>query len=635
MGKWFWWMAVMLWWLPKGGMAQKGGLADSLLLQTGAGDAMVEHITREQLAVHYGKTLAQVLNTQAGLVISGANQPAGSMVSIYMEGAKDGKTLVLLDGMPLWDAASIPENFDLNFIPIYLIEQIDIYHGGQSTFLGAGAVAGVINIITRKALASKGFRCEAMLTTGNFKSGSAQLVGSGSTKKLHYQFGGSLARTDGFSDAADSNRINVLDTTPKKPFDKDGWHTGSGFAQLEYRLTPQLRLQVFGLYSRYRAWSDNNDFNDDDNYYYTHSHLALGFKTSFDNHRWHWLAQYKYGNNKRQYAYDPDAEETLGSKTHFANLQGWTSLTKRWRIGLGVDYRASAITHTQFEVTAGTEHLYYPSVAQHGLMGFAQYISLDSQVYQRFSFRRNVHSVAGITDVGAYQFGYRLGAFRITAMVAQAFVTPCMYQLYAFGLGNHQLQPERSVSYQLGVQYGKGRWQQQVRLFKRNISSVIDFDGNTSTYSNFSQLNVWGLGYSGSLPLHPLFTLQGNYSFLAGEETTISRVTYIDTVAYPYLIRRPKHVANLGLQFQNSRWQVLLSGKFVGSYKDVGYGIDDRPVPAYAVAELYAAYCPNTHAKVFLLAQNLTNNRYTDIIGFNTTPLTVTIGLNICFGQLP
>jgi vitamin B12 transporter len=71
-------------------------------------------ITREELDKKSGKSLSEVLNVQAGLIINGSSNALGTNQDVYMRGAAAGKTLVLIDGVPVYDASGISGAFDLN-----------------------------------------------------------------------------------------------------------------------------------------------------------------------------------------------------------------------------------------------------------------------------------------------------------------------------------------------------------------------------------------------------------------------------------------------------------------------------------------------------------------------------------------
>src|ERR1700739_4559000 len=60
-------------------------------------------ITKDQIEKSNAKTVAEVLNEQAGIVVNGANNAPGSVQTLYMRGADAGRTLILLDGIPVND----------------------------------------------------------------------------------------------------------------------------------------------------------------------------------------------------------------------------------------------------------------------------------------------------------------------------------------------------------------------------------------------------------------------------------------------------------------------------------------------------------------------------------------------------
>src|SRR3982751_3033521 len=107
-------------------------------------------INKETIAKSTGKTVAQLLNEQAGVVVNGALNNLGSVQAVYMRGASSGRALILLDGVPMNDPSMINNEFDLNLFSLNDVERIEVYRGAQSTLYGSDAIAGVINIITTK-----------------------------------------------------------------------------------------------------------------------------------------------------------------------------------------------------------------------------------------------------------------------------------------------------------------------------------------------------------------------------------------------------------------------------------------------------------------------------------------------------
>ncbi|WP_404408348.1 TonB-dependent receptor [Pseudidiomarina marina] len=125
-------------------------------------DSPLEVISTE-IAVEQGLgTLGELLRTST--VASGSNQLTSAMSvgsvteggagneSISMRGLGANRTLVLLNGRRAGPAGTRGQvaAFDMNSIPVSAVERVEILKDGASSLYGSDAVAGVINIITKK-----------------------------------------------------------------------------------------------------------------------------------------------------------------------------------------------------------------------------------------------------------------------------------------------------------------------------------------------------------------------------------------------------------------------------------------------------------------------------------------------------
>ena len=111
------------------------------------------------------------------------------------------RVLVLLDGLRYVNGASasgVPGSVDLNSIPEGMIERVEVLQGGASAIYGSDAIAGVVNIITRRQ--QDGFVASAQLGvfdegdgfsqnyqlswgTGNADSGTRFVIGGNYVKQ--------------------------------------------------------------------------------------------------------------------------------------------------------------------------------------------------------------------------------------------------------------------------------------------------------------------------------------------------------------------------------------------------------------------------------------------------------------------
>lgn len=106
-------------------------------------------------AKHFSKTGANTLSEalqQADGVQIIETTGNGSQAAISLRGFggnASSNTLLLIDGMPITNPDLAPP--DLNTIPLYSIEYIEVTAGSESVLYGDQAVGGVINLITNKS----------------------------------------------------------------------------------------------------------------------------------------------------------------------------------------------------------------------------------------------------------------------------------------------------------------------------------------------------------------------------------------------------------------------------------------------------------------------------------------------------
>ena len=128
-----------------------------------------------------GPQVTSVLSA-AGDVLDPVNGGLGTS-TLSIRGLGANRTLVLLNGRrvgPSGVRGSV-SSFDLNAIPLASIERVELLKDGASSIYGSDAVAGVVNIITRK---DEGGTLDAYYTAPE-ESGGEQLRLSGSWGKQY------------------------------------------------------------------------------------------------------------------------------------------------------------------------------------------------------------------------------------------------------------------------------------------------------------------------------------------------------------------------------------------------------------------------------------------------------------------
>ena len=157
-------------------------------------------ITRQDIENNPSTTLPGILAEQAGIGMRDlyGNNAAVSVVDLRGFGAAAGQnTLILLDGRRLNDIDF--SDIDWSALPLSAIERIEIVRGGSSVLHGAGAVAGVINIITRSPFGLPN-QATGKVQLGSFDTQDYQLSGNLSGETAGIRIAADHYRSDGWRD---------------------------------------------------------------------------------------------------------------------------------------------------------------------------------------------------------------------------------------------------------------------------------------------------------------------------------------------------------------------------------------------------------------------------------------------------
>ena len=132
------------------------------------------------------------------------NGGIGRQATVFMRGGSPSHTLVMIDGTKM-NSPNVG-SFDFSGISVDDIERIEIVKGPQSTVYGSEAMAGVINIITKKGEGKP--RAEMSFEGGSFGTYKPAITVSGSADKFDYRVTGSYFKTTGISVAKGGTEID-------------------------------------------------------------------------------------------------------------------------------------------------------------------------------------------------------------------------------------------------------------------------------------------------------------------------------------------------------------------------------------------------------------------------------------------
>lgn len=134
-------------------------------------------ITRDQLLSSGKASIGEYLQAlpQQGNGYNAQVLEGGGAATVDLRSLGPGRTLVLVDGrrvVPGGGFLAVGSDVDLAAIPLQAVERLEISTGGGSAVHGSEAVAGVVNVVTRRGLAGT----EAAATLGATSRGDAAVV---------------------------------------------------------------------------------------------------------------------------------------------------------------------------------------------------------------------------------------------------------------------------------------------------------------------------------------------------------------------------------------------------------------------------------------------------------------------------
>lgn len=588
---------------------------------------VVTVITKSDLEKMGNKNLATLLQEQVGITVNGSSNNAGSVQTIFTRGASGGRTLVLLDGIPVNDPSFINNDLDLNLFATSSIERIEICRGAQSTLYGSDAIAGVINIITTSKDISRPLQINASSILGSFgtQKNNLQLAG----KKNKWSYSGRIAHTNsnGFSAA--------IDTTGKNNFDADLYKGLALHGQINYAATEHFSVKAFSMYNKYKAGVDAGVFRDDRDFTIENSSLLLGTGFIYKKNNWQITGTYQHNTLDRHFLND-SAHKTstwfekndYAATSDYAEIYTSIKLSDRLTALAGLDYRKGSYSQNYLSVSGwGPYNFNDPTryAEQSALYGSLLYTSLHKKLTLELGGRVNKHSVYGNNQTFTLNPSFALSAnTRIFASVSSGFKAPSLYQISI----NDKLDPEKATSYEAGFSYQNKTLQTRLVYFNRQTANGIDYNYINYQYFNYVKQAVNGLEFEIKKSFANGVTAFANYTFLAGKETTQNRITNQDTITYDYLLRRPAHQLNMGISAQvNTKLRLEITGRYAGKRYDVGgYAAPDILLKSYATLAANVGYQLNKHWRFTADIQNFTNTKYYEVYGFKTMPLNASVG---------
>jgi vitamin B12 transporter len=556
-------------------------------------------ITRADIERLQATELVELLARQAGLQFARTGGP-GSQASVFARGAGSSQLLVLVDGVRLNTATSGAAV--LGGITVDAIDRIEIVRGNLSSLYGSEAIGGVVQIFTRGSGAPR--ELAASLEGG-----------SGAT------FGGSLSATETFgatrvSASAAGRRsepYSAIDTAvaPGANADQDGNRQVSGSLRATHAVGDATTLA-------FTAWTQRNrtDFDDGfDGPATTHDEDARS--EAWQASARHaltevWTLRAQVGQAKEE----SDSRASLPtsfnngrfeSRNRSGQVVAEALLAERVTAQFGLEYldqRGGATGYDPNFAGAYTEFGRHVASAWFGLTG--RTLGEGRHAVQ-LSARHDDYSDVGDADSFLLAYGYALTPrLRATAQASTAFRAPSFNDLYFPGFGNPGLAPEKSDSVELGLRYAREGARASLAWFRTKTRDLIQFSG--ARVENVARTEAEGVELAAGATVGA-WQIDGNVTWLdARDEATDEE-----------LVRRAPWTANLGLFHDQGRWR--LGGEVSWVDERVDFDINTfqrKTLPAYTLVRAVAQFKATARLALKLRVENLLDESYTLVDGYNT-----------------
>ena len=473
----------------------------------------VSVITRDEIERTQAVSATDVLARVPGVSVSqagGFGQPA----SVFIRGAENAQSLILIDGVPVNDPGDVGDGFDFGSLTIGQFDRVEVVRGASGVLWGSRAIGGVINFITAEPADQWAGRAQAEYGWRNQRQVSASA--SGKAGPVGLTLGANWLKGDGYS--AFDERLGGTE--------KDGFESKSANARAEVELVPGLTADAGTYWTKANYDYDNTGADA----------LNLGLKrdlVGYANVRYAGLdgrlnARVGYGLTDTHRISDDAVWGPYETNGRVERADGQVSYApvEMASILVGAETEKQTFDDNYGSKDSTSIDSYYGNLTLHPLAG----LTLNGGL--RYDDNSDFGHKTTLAANGAWEIGSGADAPVLRASYGEGFKAPSLYQLYT-NAGYRALDPETSKGWDLGVEQpfaaGAGRF--TLTWFDRKTKNLIDYDYTNWNYYNVGRSRAKGLELGMKMVNWQGFDLSLAYTYLdAVNEDTGAR-----------LARRPKN----------------------------------------------------------------------------------------------
>jgi len=559
--------------------------------------------------------VADLLATTPGVRFN-RNGNTGSVTGVSLRGAETSQTLVLIDGVKVNDPSSIGDAFDFGNLLVGNISRIEVLRGSNSVAYGSQAIGGVVNVMTDNP-------------SGGFAARGSADYGYSNTYDLKANVAGGSGPVSGGAGIAYYDTDGISSAAPQfGGVEKDGYRNLTANAKLKVAFSDEVNLDLRGYYidadlafdSFFGAPADSTDVSKSKQYV-GYAGINAGL---FDGALQNRLAV-TYFKHQRDYFFVRGTAPDYGYSGRNVRFeyQGVLQPVRQARLIFGYEHESPEYSFFGF---GSTSHAKANTDSVYGLLVVEPVTGLSATA----GLRHDDHSQFG----GATTFGANAnytpngGTTNIRASYGEGFKAPSLYQLYDSFSGNATLRPERSQSYDIGIDQKFGQvFSGEMTLFQRDTRNQINFDNATFVYGNLDRTRAKGI--EASLTARPVeaLNLTAAYSYIDARDRSPASANFGKRLA-----RRAENSASLSADYG---WKFGLSTGV--TLTAVGVSFDDaanaRRLGAYTLVGVRASFPIGEHVELYGRIDNLFDAQYSTAYGYGTYGRAAYGGVRVKLGK--
>lgn len=573
--------------------------------------ADVTVLTRADIERQGFGNLVDLLGRQSCVELVRNGNP-GTNTSLFLRGANTQHTLLLVDGVRM-DTQSGSGGAAWEAIPLAQIERVEIVRGAASSVYGSDAVAGVIQVFTRKGKRTP--TVEIGAGVGNLGLARGDFSVSGAAGDLDYALNLAQEVADGFN-------IRKVFNDPAYSPDVDGWRGHSANARLGWQLDKGQRLELVNTYSAldsaYDAAAKPKPGMDDRNQHSTRATRGLWSA------QWtpDWQTEATLGDSRERYETLANTASTYLTETRIRQYTlGSTLKLAAGQLNTVLERREDTLVNSGLLPSTGGQ------ATRHQNAIAASYLYSDANVDTQLHLRHDQDSAFGGINTGTVAAGWRfLPGWRVWASAGTAFRAPTLYQSFSeYGPkpGVAALDPERGRNTELGLNWSQGDSELSLTVYNNRIRDLISWDSSFSAncvstyggcYGNLAQVKLQGVSLSGETQLFGL-RVQGAVDFQNPRDVGTDKL----------LGRRAKKHGSLRIEKTLNQWSGGVQLQAHGMRYDDN--ANTRPLGGYSLVNLDVGYRVNAQVRLQANLDNAFNKVYETAKGYAQAPRTVFVGV--------